>query len=121
MPDQEFNEDYLLESDEEPLRLERQALIYGFEDDLAVLALSSNERVLDAGCGAGSITRAIANDNPNGTAIGVDRDHKFIDYAIRKAASEGIENIEFKTGDVFKIKQSVETVHKHFIFHCGNL
>ena len=103
MPDQRFNEDYLLESDEEPLRLERQALIYGFEDDLAVLSLSSDERVLDAGCGAGSITRAIAKDNPNGTAIGIDRDPNFIDYAKRKAASDGIENIEFKIGDVLDL------------------
>jgi len=103
MPDQEFNEDYLLESDEEPLRLERQALIYSFEDDLTILSLSSNERVLDAGCGAGSITRAIAQDNTNGFAIGVDRDPKFIDYAARKAASEGIENIVFKTGDVLDL------------------
>ena len=102
-PDQEFNEDYLLESDEEPLRLERQALIYSFEDDLTILSLSSNERVLDAGCGAGSITRAIAQDNTNGFAIGVDRDPKFIDYAARKAASEGIENIVFKTGDVLDL------------------
>jgi ubiquinone/menaquinone biosynthesis C-methylase UbiE len=84
-------------------RLERQALIYGFEDDLAVLSLSSNERVLDAGCGAGSITRAIAQDNPNGTAIGVDLDPKFIDYAKRKTASEGIENIDFKVGDVLNL------------------
>lgn len=51
MSNQTVNEDYLLESDEEPLRLERQALIYGFEDDLTVLSLSSNERVLDAGWG----------------------------------------------------------------------
>ena len=103
MPDQEYNEDYLLESDEEPLRLERQALIYGFEDDLRHLSLSSNERVLDAGCGSGSITRAIAKSSNRAQAVGVDREVKFIDYATRKAASERIENIEFKTGDVLNL------------------
>ena len=70
MPDQEYNEDYLLECDEKPLRLERQALIYGFEDDLRHLSLSSNERELDAGCGAGSITRAIAKDNASILRVG---------------------------------------------------
>ena len=103
MAHKDFNKDYLLESDEEPLRLERQALLYSFEDDLKHLSLSSNERVLDAGCGAGAITRAIARGNTNGNAIGVDREPKYIEYARRKAASEGIENIEFRVGDVLKL------------------
>lgn len=103
MADSAFNKDYLLESDEEPLRLERQALLYGFEDDLKYLSLSSNERVLDAGCGAGTVTRAMARDNPNGNVIGVDREPKYIDYAIRKAESEGIKNIEFRIGDVLEL------------------
>ena len=34
-----YNPEYLLDSDEEPRRLERQARIYGLEDDLRHLAL----------------------------------------------------------------------------------
>lgn len=52
---------YLIGGDDEPLRLERQTRIYGFDDDLRHLALSGNERVLDAGCGAGVITRELAH------------------------------------------------------------
>ena len=50
MNDKRVNPGYLLNSDEEPLRLERQARIYGTEDDLCHLALAPTERVLDAGC-----------------------------------------------------------------------
>ncbi len=103
MVDKNFNEDYVIDGDEEPLRLERQALLYGFEDDLKYLSLSSNERVLDAGCGTGVITRAIARGNTNGNVIGVDREPKYIDFARRKAGSEGVENIEFRVGDVLKL------------------
>ena len=73
------NPDYLLDSDEEPLRLERQVRIYGLDDDLRHLALSGHERVLNAGCGPGAITRALARALPQGRATGVDREPKYID------------------------------------------
>ena len=34
MPDSQFNPEYVIHSDEEPLRLERQARMYGTLDDL---------------------------------------------------------------------------------------
>jgi len=94
---------YLLDSDEEPMRLERQAGIYGTEEDLRRLALTGNERMLDAGCGSGTITRALAKALPQGHVTGVDRDQRYIDYARRKAASEHIDNIAFQVGDVLKL------------------
>ena len=45
---------YLIDSDVEMLRLDRQAAIYGNSDDLAHLALGPTDRVLDAGCGSES-------------------------------------------------------------------
>lgn len=98
-----YNPEYLLDSDEEPLRLERQARIYGFEDDLRHLALRATDRVLDAGCGSGSITRAIASQVPQGRATGVDREAKHIDFARRTAAAQGIGNIRFEVGDVLAL------------------
>ena len=74
MPQQVSNLHYLLDSDEEPLRLERQGEIYGVEDDLRHLALLGTERVLDAGCGPGAVTRPIAAALPKGHVIGIDRD-----------------------------------------------
>lgn len=97
------NLDYLLDSDEEPLRLERQARIYGVDDDLRHLALLGTERVLDAGCGPGAITRAVASALPKGRATGIDRESRYIDYARRKAATEHIDNIDFEVGDVLKL------------------
>ena len=97
------NPDYLLDSDDEPLRLERQARIYGVDDDLRHLALVGNERVLDAGCGPGAITQTVASTLPQGHATGVDREPRYIDYARRKAASEHIDNVDFKVGDVLNL------------------
>ena len=103
MSDKVSNLNYLLDSDDEPLRLERQARIYGVDDDLRHLALVGNERVLDAGCGPGAITRTVASTLPQGQATGVDREPRYIDYARRKAASEHIDNIDFKVGDVLNL------------------
>jgi len=103
MQDKDIDQGYLLNSDEEPLRLERQSRIYGFEDDLRHLALAPTEHVLDAGCGPGSITREIAKSVPEGKAVGVDRESNYVDFASRKADSEGIENIAFEIGDVLDL------------------
>jgi len=95
-----IDRDYLLDSDVEPLRLERQARIYGFDEDLAHLALAGDERVLDAGCGSGAITRAIARRVVRGTVIGVDRNERYIDFARRAAAAESLINTRFEVSDV---------------------
>ena len=85
MSESEFNPRYVIHSDEEPLRLERQARMYGTADDLRFLAPGPSDRVLDAGCGSGSMTRAIARAQPNGTAVGLDREPTYIDFARRRA------------------------------------
>ena len=103
LPESEFNPQYVIHSDEEPLRLERQAQLYGTADDLRFLAPGPSDRVLDAGCGSGSMTRAIARAQPNGEALGLDRELKYIDFARRKAKSEQIENAIFEVGDVLSI------------------
>lgn len=103
MSDDNFNPDYLIHSDDEPLRLERQARLYGTEDDLRFLAVSSASAVLDAGCGSGSATRAIARNAPIGRVVGIDREPKYIDFARRTADSEGLTNVQFEIGDVLRM------------------
>lgn len=103
MSESKFNPQYVIHSDEEPLRLERQARIYGTADDLRFLAPHPSDRVLDAGCGSGSMTRAIARTIPNGQVIGLDRESRYIDFARRQAKSEQIENANFEIGDVLSI------------------
>jgi len=101
--DSEFNPQYVIHSDEEPLRLERQARMYGTADNLRFLAPGPSDHVLDAGCGSGSMTRAIARALPKGKAFGVDREPRYIDFARRKAAAERIENATFEVGDVLSL------------------
>ena len=103
MSEPRFHPAYLLDSDQEPLRLERQARMYGSEDDLRHLALFPSDRVLDVGCGSGSVTRVIARAVSNGRATGVDREPTYIDFARRKAGAEGIDNIQFAVGDVLHL------------------
>lgn len=101
--DASFNPEYVIHSDEEPLRLERQARIYGSADDLRFLAANPGDHVLDAGCGSGSLSRAAARALPQGRVTGVDRDPRYIDFARRQAATEGLGNIAFELGDVLQL------------------
>jgi ubiquinone/menaquinone biosynthesis C-methylase UbiE len=99
----EFNPQYVIHSDEEPLRLERQARMYGTADDLRFLAPGPSDHVLDAGCGSGSMTRAIARALPKGKVFGLDREARYIDFARRKAEAEQIANARFEVGDVLSL------------------
>jgi len=103
MSNKDKNKDYILDNDEECLRLERQASLYGFEDDLKHLSLTPSEHVLDVGCGSGAITRQIAEAVPDGKAVGADREPKYIEFARHKADLEDIRNIQFEVGDALKL------------------
>lgn len=95
-----YNPDYVLHSDEEPLRLERQARIYGPDDDLRHLQPGSARSILDAGCGSGWAARMIAKAAPSASVVGVDREPRYVDFARRKAASEGLTKVRFEVGDL---------------------
>ena len=92
MSDSTLDRRYLLHGDEEPLRLERQTRIYGTAGDLRFLMPERSDRVLDAGCGSGSTTRAIARA-PVAEVTGLDREPSHIDYARRHAKSEHLDNV----------------------------
>lgn len=95
--------DYLLDSSEEMQRLERQAALYGSADDLAALALQPRDHVLDAGCGAGIISRTMARAIPEGRVTGLDREARYVDHARRRAEAEGLRNTRFLEGDVLAL------------------
>lgn len=94
---------YLIDSDGEMNRLERQAAIYGTSEDLAHLALRPTDTVLDAGCGAGAITRTIARAVPQGHATGLDREDRYIAYAAHRLIAENLPNIDFLVGNVLEL------------------
>jgi SAM-dependent methyltransferase len=92
--------DYIYDSDTECERLEKQAILEGIERYLRFLPVPEGGRVLDAGCGSGSMTRLLASRNPKAHIVGVDFNPRFIAYAGNRAAAEGLTNTSFEQGDV---------------------
>jgi SAM-dependent methyltransferase len=75
----------------------RSAAVYA---DFMRPHLADGVRMLDVGCGAGTITLGLASWLSGGHVIGVDPDGDF-EPARRYAAEHEIGNVEFRTGDVY--------------------
>lgn len=60
-------------------------------------------RLLDAGCGAGSITIGLARAVAPGEVIGIDASAERIDEARGAAATAGCENVRFEVADVCRL------------------
>lgn len=94
---------YVIDSDDEPRRLERQARLYGTEDDLGFIRLQVSDSVLDAGCGSGSASRLFAQQVTQGSVIGLDRNETYLGFARRTATTANISNVQFQAGDVLAL------------------
>ena len=94
---------YVIHSDEECERLELQARLAGIQNHLRHLPISPGDRVLDVGCGSGSMARLIARSFPDADVVGVDVRQQYLDFAEAKAREEKIRNVTFRTGDVFAL------------------
>lgn len=66
--------------------------------DFLLPHLSGNSRILDVGCGSGTITLGLAA--AGGHVVGVDTSEEEFAEAQRYAAEHGIHNVEFCTGSV---------------------
>ena len=88
--------------EEEAMRLELQAVALGdiTDQEIAAIDIKSGMSILDAGCGTGAITRRFAQVAKPAKVIGVDFDPLFLDFAKSIAADEGVENIDFVSGDI---------------------
>jgi ubiquinone/menaquinone biosynthesis C-methylase UbiE len=60
-------------------------------------------RLLDVGCGPGSITRGLAERLAPGQVIGLDPSREAIEGARRDAAARGLENLDYKQGSVYEL------------------
>jgi SAM-dependent methyltransferase len=70
------------------------------EPFFAAAAIAPGARVLDVGCGTGQTTRDAARlARDGGAALGVDLSSRMLDVARRRAAEEGIDNVEFLQAD----------------------
>jgi SAM-dependent methyltransferase len=94
---------YVIHSDEECERLELQARIANIPGHLRHLPVPPNGRVLDVGCGSGSMSRLIAGSFPQAEVVGVDLREQYLDYARARARDEGLRNLTFRIGDVFAL------------------
>ncbi|MEU8887996.1 methyltransferase domain-containing protein [Streptomyces sp. NPDC048442] len=87
--------------------------------------LRPGQRVLDIGCGPGTITADLATlVGPEGHVTGVDFAAGVLDQARRTAADRGLENIEFARADVHALgfpDGSFDVVHAHQVLqHVGD-
>jgi ubiquinone/menaquinone biosynthesis C-methylase UbiE len=77
-------------------------------------------KILDVGCGPGTISVDLASRVPQGFVYAIDPSAEVIEKAKKHAEEKGITNIRFETGDIFNWKglESVEegsfdVVHTH--------
>lgn len=83
--------------------------------------ISEDSRILDIGCGPGSLTNDLGSHCPQGSVIGVDISQIVIDIA---TAAEHRANVSFKTVDAYHLPfddNSFDVVHAHQVLqHVTN-
>ncbi|WP_367046390.1 methyltransferase domain-containing protein [Streptomyces sp. Je 1-332] len=87
-------------------------------------AVKPHMRILDIGCGPGTITADLAELVPEGHVTGVDHAPGILDRARATAAERGLENVEFAVADVHALDypdDSFCVVHAHQVLqHVGD-
>jgi SAM-dependent methyltransferase len=114
---------YALDDGEEPERLERQAKLADLPRHLEFIPVQATSRVLDAGCGSGSMTRILARVAARGHVTGVDLRGQYLEYARRVAAWEGLDNATFQEGDILRLpfpNASFDIVWSKYVFQWVN-
>ena len=78
--------------------------------------LGAGQRVLDVGCGPGTITLDLADRVAPGEVVGLDVAGEVIDAARDAASTRGVDNATFAVGDVYALDlpdASFDVVHAH--------
>lgn len=78
--------------------------------------LRPDMKILDIGCGPGTITADFAALVPQGSVIGLDAVAGVMEQARATASQRGLKNIEFATGDIHALDypdESFDVVHVH--------
>ena len=87
-------------------------------------ALPATARVLDVGCGPGTITVDLAARVPGGRVTGIDAAPDVLAEARREADRRGQANVRFETGDAYRLAYpdgTFDVVHAHQVLqHLGD-
>ena len=86
------------------------------------IRIKSGNRVLDLGCGTGTLTRLIKRNHPDATVVGIDGDPKILEIARKKADQAGLE-ITLDEGMSFELpypNASFDRVVSSLVFHHLN-
>lgn len=87
-------------------------------------ALRPHLRILDIGCGPGTITADLAALVPDGHVTGLERAPEVLDRARAKAAGRGLTNVRFTVGDVHALDfpdDTFDVAHAHQVLqHVGD-
>src|SRR5207302_1506002 len=78
--------------------------------------LRPDARVLDVGCGPGTITADLAGLVPDGEVTGIDAAEGVLAQARQEAERRGRDNVRFETGDVYRLAYpdgAFDVVHAH--------
>ncbi|MGH3938596.1 MAG: methyltransferase domain-containing protein [Pseudonocardiaceae bacterium] len=82
--------------------------------------LTEDIRVLDVGCGPGTITIGLAQAvSPHGVVVGIDRESSQVELARQASQTMGVSNVRFEQGFAYKLpvdKGSVDVVFAHALF-----
>jgi ubiquinone/menaquinone biosynthesis C-methylase UbiE len=65
--------------------------------------ICSTSRILDCGCGPGSVTVGLAQWAPDGETVGIDLGAEQFDGARALARDFGVNNVAFRQGDIFDL------------------
>ena len=80
---------YVLDTDVECDRLERQALLQAPECVLKHTNVGPGMRVLDAGTGSGAVARLLAQSFPQAEIVGMDIHPQYVEYAQKLRKPKG--------------------------------
>jgi len=78
--------------------------------------LSPGLKILDVGCGPGTITAGLAALVPQGSVVGIDTEGDVLAEARSEAERQGVSNVSFEVGDVYRLafgRASFDVVHAH--------
>jgi ubiquinone/menaquinone biosynthesis C-methylase UbiE len=111
---------YVLDSNIECDRLERQAALDGLERYLRHLPSIDAGALLDAGCGSGALSRLLASHRPKLDIVGVDLNPAYVAYASDLGAAACLKNVRFEQGNLQALRfpdASFDVIWSRFVLY----